>query len=210
MRPIVELSVRIEDRTIESPGSGWYALYTRHQHEKSVAGSLSKKGFETFLPLYSCIHSWADRTKKISLALFPCYVFVRGQFGGQELPILTTPGVHSFVRHAGRAAVIPEVEIDGVRRMIASAFYVEPHPFLQCGDWVRVKSGPLAGLEGILHSKKNSWRLVLSVELLERSVAVEVDADSVERVAKRKRPAATALSANEPAIWRAGRKRSQF
>jgi transcription antitermination factor NusG len=195
---------------IESPKLGWYALYTRHQHEKSVAAGLSGRGFETFLPLYTSMHCWADRTKEVSLALFPCYVFVRGKFGGQELPILTTPGVHSFVRHAGRAAMIPEVEIDGVRRMIESSLRVEPHPFLQVGDWVRVKSGPLAGQEGILLSKKKSWRLVVSVELLGRSVAVEVDGYSIERVAGRKQAAASVLSVGEPATWPASRKWSQL
>ena len=170
---------------VENPELAWYALYTRHQHEKTVARALSRKGFETFLPLYACDHRWADRTKEVSLPLFPCYVFVRGRFVGYELQIVSTPGVYAFLLCAGRAAMIPDAEIDGVRRMVEGSLRIEPHPFLKCGDWVRIKCGLLAGLEGILYRKKNLYRLVLSVELLQKSVAVEVDASMVERVARR-------------------------
>ena len=159
----------------------WYALYTRHQHEKSVALALSQKGIETFLPLYTT-RSWADREKNISLPLFPCYVFVRGNFTGQELQILLTPGVHDFVRSFGHISVIPAIDIDAVRRMVQSSLRIAPHPFLKLGAWVRIKSGPLTGLEGILHHKKNLYRLVRSMELLQRSVAVELDVDAVERI----------------------------
>jgi len=160
------------------PGA-WYALYTRHQHEKAVAHILSNKGLEIFLPLYTVAHRWQDRTKQLSLPLFPCYVFLRGGLD-RRLQVLTTPGLYSIVGCAGRPAVIPEVEIDAVRRVVESYLRVEPHPFLRCGGWVRVKSGPLLGLEGILVRKKNDFRLVLSVELLGRSAAVEVDVWMVE------------------------------
>jgi transcription antitermination factor NusG len=163
------------------PGAS-YALYTRHQHEKAVAHILSNKGFEIFLPLYTVAHRWQDRTKQLSLPLFPCYVFLRGGLD-RRLQVLTTPGVYSIVGCAGRPAVIPEIEIDAVRRAVESYLRVEPYPFLKCGDWVRVKSGPLLGLEGILVRKKNLFRLVLSVELLGRSAAVEVDVCMVERLA---------------------------
>jgi len=175
--------------------AAWYAIYTRHQHEKAVAQILSNKGLEIFLPLYRVAHRWQDRTKQLSLPLFPCYLFLRGGLD-RRLQILTTPGVHTIVGWAGRPAVIPEVEIDAVRRAVESFLRVEPHPFLKCGDWVRVKSGPLQGLEGILVRKKNLFRLVLSVELLGRSVAVEVDACMVERVAT---PAAATVSQWLPA-----------
>ena len=171
--------------SIESQGLVWYALYTRHQHEKSVAESIRRTGVETFLPLYSCAHRWADRTKEILLPLFPRYVFVRGGVVGQDLQILRTPGVYDFVRHLGRAAPIPEVEIESVRRLLESSLRIDPHPFLKRGDWVRVKSGPLLGLEGILLRKKNLYRFVLSVDLLQKSVSVEVDATTVERTPKK-------------------------
>jgi|SRR5438552_4468927 len=165
------------------PDSAWYALYTRHQHEKTVARLLSGKGFETFLPLYTAAHRWKDRTKLVSLPLFPCYVFLHGQTQ-RRLDILTTPGIHSLLSVEGRPAPISDAEIDAIRQMIESKVAVEPYPFLKSGDWIRIKSGPLAGIEGILVRKKNQLRLVVSVELLQKSVAVEVDASAVERVTR--------------------------
>ena len=165
------------------PGLLWYAVHTNHQHEKLVARILTQKGFDVFLPLYDVAHRWKDRTKQLSLPLFPCYVFVQGGLD-RRLQVLETPGVHGFVGWSGRAAPIPEEEIDAVLRTIESSLKVEPHPFLKCGDWVRVRSGALEGIEGILVRKKNLFRLVLSVEMLQKSVAVEVDITTVERVTK--------------------------
>ena len=159
----------------------WYALYTRHQHENTVAQILTNKGYEVFLPLYSVAHRWQDRTKQLRLPLFPCYVFLRGTFGGW-LHVLTTPGVHTIVGWGGRPAVIPEVEIEAVRQVVNSSLRFEPHPFLKCGDRVRIKSGPLRGLEGILVRKKNLFRLVITVEMLGKSAAVEIDTCSLERL----------------------------
>jgi len=158
----------------------WYALYTRHQHEKTVAHILSRKGFEVFLPLYTTVHRWKDRQKRLSLPLYPSYVFLRDSLE-RKLQILTTPGLHSIVGTADGPQPIPDYEIDAVKRVIESSVAVEPHPFLQCGDRVRVLGGPLEGIEGILVRKKNSFRLVLSVEMLMKSIAVEVDASLVER-----------------------------
>ncbi|MGO9269420.1 MAG: UpxY family transcription antiterminator [Terriglobia bacterium] len=165
-----------------APSYGWHALYTRHQHEKVVAGILTHKGVEVFLPLYTAAHRWKDRTKQLSLPLFPCYVFVRDGLD-RQLQILTTPGVFSFVG-GSRPAQIPETDMEALFKMVASSLRVEPHPFLKCGDWVRVKFGPLEGIEGILLRKKNLFRLVLSVEMLQKAVAVEVDISMVERVAR--------------------------
>jgi len=163
--------------------AGWLAIHTRHQHEKMVARSLAFKGFEVFLPLYTRIRQWSDRTKELSAPLFPGYVFLRGHLE-QEIRILTTPGVLGLVGFGGVPAIIPEVEIEAVRQAIARRVQVEPYPFLKCGDWVRVKSGPLEGLEGILVRYKRQFRLVLSVQLIQKSVAVEVDVWMVERVPK--------------------------
>ena len=161
--------------------SAWHAVYTRHQHEKTVAQSLERKQFEVFLPLYSVTRRWKDRTKGISVPLFPCYVFLRGYLK-HSYDVLSTPGVNCVLSTGGQPASIPEAEIDAIRRVVATTLLTEPYPFLRCGDKVRVKSGPLAGIEGILIRKKTSLRLVLSVSLLERSVAVEVDGLDVERV----------------------------
>lgn len=160
----------------------WYALYTRHQHEKAVALALINKGFEAFLPLYNVTHRWKDRTKQLSVPLFPCYVFLCTR-DHAWLPVLTTPGVHMVVGYSGQPAAIPEAEIDAIRRAVECSNHVEPHPFLKCGDWVRVKSGPMEGTEGILVRKKSHFRLVLSVEMLGKSVSLEVDVATVERTA---------------------------
>jgi len=162
----------------------WHALYTRHQHEKAVAHILSSKEFEVFLPLYSTVHRWKDRDKQLWLPLFPCYVFLKGGLR-RQLDILTTPGVHSVLSSAGRFADIPEEEINAVRQMVESSTRLEPHPFMKFGDRVRVKSGPLTGIEGILIRKKNQFRLVVSVEIMGKSAATEVDASIVERVNSR-------------------------
>jgi transcription antitermination factor NusG len=115
------------------------------------------------------------------LPLFPCYVFINADLE-RRLAIMMTPGVHSLVSNAGEPAAIPSEEIDAVRRAVESGARVEPHPLLKCDDWVRVKCGPLAGIEGVLVRKKNLYRLVLSVEMLGKAVAVEVDAFLIERV----------------------------
>ena len=159
----------------------WCAIYTRHQHEKAIAQILSAKGLEVFLPLYKATRRWKDRTMHLSLPLFPCYLFLRGM-KERRLDVVTTPGIVSILSFNGEVATVPESEIESVRRVVEWGNRVEPHPFLRCGDRVRVISGPLQGLEGILVRKKNLYRLVLSVEILERSAAVEVDVSAVERV----------------------------
>ena len=177
----------------------WYAVYTRHQHEKTIARLLEGKGFETFLPLYAAVHRWKNGVKQLSLPLFPCYVFLRGPVN-RWLPILTTPGIHTIVGFGGQPAMIPRSEIEAIRRVVESPLKAEPHPFIKCGDRVRIKAGPLQGLEGVLLRKKNLCKLLLSVEMLERSVAVEVDAFMVERVyASKPRLAPLWLPTNAPA-----------
>jgi len=161
--------------------SAWWALYTRHQHEKVVAEMLSTKGFETFLPLYESVRRWKDRKKLLSLPLFPCYVFVRGGWD-RKLQIVTTPGVHMILYHGERVATIPEAEMEAIQRAVGGSLHVEPHPFLKCGERVRVLRGALEGVEGILIRKKNLYRLVLSVDMLAQSVGVEIDASDVEPV----------------------------
>lgn len=156
----------------------WCAVYTRHQHEASVSEMLQTKGFEVFLPLYSSLRRWKDRKKLLSLPLFPCYVFVRGVLE-RRLPVLTTPGVHMIINCGERVATIPDEEIEAIRRTVEGQFRVEPHPFLRCGERVRVVRGSLEGVEGVLTRKKNLYRLVLSVEMLAQSVAVEIDAMDV-------------------------------
>lgn len=164
--------------------SDWWALYTRHQHEKVVADMLMAKGFEVFLPLYESVRRWKDRSKVLSLPLFPCYVFVRGGLN-RRLQVVTTPGVHMILNRGENVATIPEDEIQAIRLTVEGHYHVEPYPFLKCGERVRVTRGTLEGVEGVLVRKKNMYRLVLSVEMLAQSVAVEINGADVEPVQTR-------------------------
>lgn len=165
-------------------GAQWCAVYTRHQHERSIGEMLEAKGFEVFLPLYESTRRWKDRQKVLTLPLFPCYVFVRGAHE-RRLPVLSTPGVHMLISCGERVATVPDAEIEAIRRTVEGPFSVEPHPFLHCGERVRVSRGSLEGVEGVLTRKKNLYRLVLSVEMLAQSVAVEIDALDVVSVVKK-------------------------
>jgi transcription antitermination factor NusG len=171
------------DQAKENNGrADWYAIYTRHQHEKTVADSLSNAGIEVFLPQYRAIRQWKDRTKHLMMPLFPCYVFLHGGLD-RRLKVLSTPGVFCIVSSGARPAAIAETEMEAIRKAVTSNLLVEPYPFLQCGDRVRIRTGALAGVEGLLVRKRNSCRLVLSATLLGKSIAVEVDARCVEPVA---------------------------
>lgn len=176
-----ELEMQAAD-TLESgiaDASPWWAVYTRHQHEKVVADMLSAKGFQVFLPLYESTRRWKDRRMVLSLPLFPCYVFVRGGMD-RKLQVVTTPGIHMILYRGEQIAVIPDQEIQSIQRVVDGPSSVEPHPFLKCGTRVRVIRGSLEGVEGILTRKKNLFRLVISVDMLAQSVAVEVHASDVE------------------------------
>lgn len=191
-------SLTIDGRSCED--TAWSALYTRHQHEKTVAQTLSIKGFEVFLPLYNSMRRWKDRNKVLSLPLFPCYLFVRGG-ATRRLQILTTPGVHMMICSGDHVAVVPEEEIEAIRRAVDGPYRIEPHPFLKCGERVRIKRGTLEGVEGILVRKKNLCRLILSVDMLAQSVAVEIDASAVEPVDTR----SMAEALQKPAVTADGR-----
>lgn len=175
----------IEEAECGDGSLAWWAVYTRHQHERAVAEVLENKGFEVFLPLYDSIRRWKDRSKMLSLPLFPCYVFVRGG-QARRLHVVTTPGIHNVLFQGDRIATIPNEEIEGIRKAVSSRCSVEPYPFLRCGETVRVVRGSLEGVRGKLVRKKSLYRLVLSVEMLAQSVAVEIDAADVEPVDQRK------------------------
>ena len=152
----------------------WSALHTRYQHERTVETLLVAKGFETFLPTYERVRRWKDRNKRIAEALFPGYLFV-ANVHDRRLKVLGTPGVCDLVSVAGIPATIPNHEIEAIRRSVADPSKVAPHPFLKGGDLLRVEWGPLAGVEGILVRAKDAFRLVVSIEILGRAAAVEID-----------------------------------
>lgn len=159
----------------------WYAIYTKFQHEKSAAGFLEKKDFEVFLPVYRAAHQWCDRHQLVTLPLFPCYLFLRTSVD-RKLEVLRTGGVRWFVENANRACEISDQEINTLRRVCSLGAGVLPHPFLRQGDQVRVRTGPLAGTDGIFVRTKNQYRVVISVELLRKGVSVEVARGDIERI----------------------------
>lgn len=190
------MRTRATELLVEGEGSepnAWYAAYTKHQHEKQASNAFAQKGFEVFLPLYKAAHQWKDRTKTVSLPIFPCYVFLRTTLD-RKLEILTTPGVFWLVGNAGRACPIPEIEIEAIRRITRSGAAIEPHSYLKCGENVRIQSGPLTGIKGILTRVKNRYRVVISVELLQKAVAVEVDSEIVEPVCNFKPGASSTMA----------------
>lgn len=159
----------------------WYGVRTRSNHEKVASIALKERGFTEYLPVYRCRKRWSDRTVEAEKPLFPGYVFCRFDFS-KRLPIVTTPGVVSVVGFGREPAPIEELEIEAVRAILNSALPAEPCPFVREGERICVTSGPLRGLEGILLRKKSSWRMVVSITMLQRSVSVEIDRDRIATI----------------------------
>jgi transcription antitermination factor NusG len=157
----------------------WYAAYTSANHEKKVREQLELRRVESFLPLYESVRRWKDRRMRLQLPLFPGYVFA--QLAPQDrLHVLQVPGLVRLVGFNGHPTPLPDEEIEVLRRGLASGVLAEPHPFLTVGQRVRVRTGPLLGLQGILIRRRNKVRFVISVELILRSMAVEVDESDLE------------------------------
>jgi transcription termination/antitermination protein NusG len=160
----------------------WYAVYTRSRHEKRIKEQLEGMSFESFLPLYEAVHRWKDRRVRVSLPVFPGYVFVRIALPELRRPVVRVPGVVNLVGRPGCPTPIEDQEIEALRVCFLCGHSLAPHPYLTVGRRVRVRSGPLADVEGILLRKKGKSRLILSVKLIGRSVAVEVDACDVAAI----------------------------
>jgi transcription antitermination factor NusG len=163
---------------VESARERWYALWVRSRHEHTVAAQLNARQHEVFLPLFSARHKWADRWKTVSLPLFPGYVFSRFDVAKRS-SVLSASGVIDIVRIGTEPAEIDPAEIEAVQTVVKSSLFAEPYPQLVKGQRVTVSGGPLNGVPGTLIEVRNSLRLVVSVELLNRSVSVEVDRDWV-------------------------------
>lgn len=153
----------------------WYALQVRSRYEISVARQLRGMGYEEFLPLYDCRKRWSDRVKQVQAPLFPGYLFCRFELQNR-LPILKTPGVIQVVGSNRLPIPVDDDEIKAIQILATSGIPNQPCPFVRVGERVRIESGPLRGLEGVLVEIKGDRRLILSVSLLQRSVAVEMDA----------------------------------
>jgi transcription antitermination factor NusG len=152
----------------------WYAAYTSANHEKRVAHELGRRSVECYLPLYGSVRRWKDRRVRLELPLFPGYVFVRMAIA-ERLRVLQVPGVARLVGFEGHPAAVPDEDITAIRACLAGGHALLPHRYLGRGQRVRVLSGPLAGLTGVVVRQKKQARLVLSFDLLMRSVAVELE-----------------------------------
>ena len=152
----------------------WFAVRVRSNHERVTAIHLGERGYEEFTPSYKIERRWSDRKKEIEQFLFPGYVFCRVN-PQDRLPVLTTPGVVGLVGCGKIPTPIPDHEVERIRRMVQSGLLVTPWPFLEVGQTVLIERGPLAGVEGILEEVKGKCRLIVSINLLRRSVGAEVD-----------------------------------
>jgi transcription antitermination factor NusG len=157
----------------------WYAVYTCANHEKRIVTQFDERSIENFLPLYETVRRWKDRRMRIALPLFPGYIFVRHSLR-KRLDILQVPGVVRLVGFNNVAAPLPIEDIETLRNGLTRAYDAKPHPYLTIGRRVRVVHGPFDGLEGILLRRRGRLRVVLSIHLIMRSVAVDVDVADVQ------------------------------
>jgi transcription termination/antitermination protein NusG len=168
---------------VETETENWYGLHTRARHEKIVAQRLEETGVTTFLPLVTEVHHWSDRKKSVQMPLFSCYVFARfAPNRSDRLRVLRVDGVFGLVGARGEGAPIPDGQINAVRSLVEGQLPWSSHPFLKIGQRVRIRSGALDGLEGILVARNGDRTLVISVDAIQRSLAVRVEGYEVEPV----------------------------
>jgi transcription termination/antitermination protein NusG len=168
---------------VGSERENWYALLTKPRHEKLVSERLTERGVETFLPLVTEVHRWSDRNKVVQLPLFSCYVFARFVANRADcLRVLRVNGVLQLLGSRGEGTPIPNEQIDAVRTLVESPIPWSAYPFLQIGQRVRIRGGALDGVQGILLSRAGNSTLVISVDLIQRSLAVRVEGYQVEAV----------------------------
>jgi transcription antitermination factor NusG len=169
---------------IAAPGiEHWYAVHTRARHERVVVQRLREQGVNTFLPLVTEVHRWSDRRKSVELPLFGCYVFVKlAPTGEDRLRVLRIDGVFRFVGARGLGTPIAESQIEAVRTLVGQQVPWSAHPFLQIGQRVRVRGGSLDGVEGILLARNDDNTLVVSIDAIQRSLAVRIEGYDVEPI----------------------------
>lgn len=160
----------------------WHALTVTHKHERTACNHLQYRGLEGFSPVWRARRRWSDRVKELEVALFPGYVFCRFP-QAERARVLSTPGVTSIVSFGKTPGIVEEEEIAAVRAIVASGLPAQPWPYLRAGQRVRVEQGCLQGLTGTLVRSRDDFRVVVNVELLQRSVAVEIDRRSLTPLA---------------------------
>ena len=169
--------------SFQGEAENWYALHTRPRHEKIVTQRLEERGVTTFLPLLTQVHRWSDRKKKVELPLFSCYVFARFAPNRDErLRVLRVEGVFSLVGAQGEGAPIPIDQIEAIRNLMECGVSWASHPYLKIGQRVRIRSGALDGMEGILLSRNGDQSLVISIDAIQRSLSVRVEGYEVEAI----------------------------
>ena len=176
----------------------WFALQVNCRKESAVASQIEGRGLECFLPTYKSFRKWSDRTKEVQQALFPGYLFCRFDYANRQ-PVVTASGVVQIVGNGRVAVPLPDLEIEALQVAVNSGIPSQPWPYLSIGERVRVNYGHLSGLEGMLINFKGNHRVVLSVTLLQRSVAMEVDLSWVTPVSEHREhriPAAAACPGN--------------
>src|ERR1700674_2451339 len=163
--------------------SNWYAIHTMARHEKWIAQQLQEKRVFTFLPLLQQIHRWSDRRSRVEVPMFSCYAFVRmAQTTEERLMVLRTPGVLGFVGSERQGTPIPDEQIENLQRAIREKIPCAVHPFISAGQRVRIRGGSLNGVEGILVRQFGEQSVIVSVELLRRSVSIRVKGYDIELV----------------------------
>jgi len=182
VQPIAdELNTASAGRELEA--LAWFAVQTRPRHEKKVSAELQEKGVSAFLPLISSKRQWSDRSRVVELPLFPQYVFVRiAQTLHTRVSVLRTNGVTNFVGTRGIGVAIPDEQIERVQTVVTRGIPATPHAFLNVGKRIRIRGGALDGLQGILTAVNGDQTLVVSVELIQRSIAIRIAGFSVEPV----------------------------
>jgi transcription antitermination factor NusG len=176
----MNLEIQSRSDLIETPSS-WYAVHTQARHEKVVAQRLAEQGLTTFLPLVTSIHSWSDRKKKVELPLFSCYVFARIQPNNEyRNRVCRTAGVFGIVGTRGEGTPIPNHEIESVRGFLNENLPWSVYPFLKIGQRVRICGGSMDGVEGRLVARNGERTLIISVNVIQRSLAVRIEGYNVE------------------------------
>src|SRR6202140_3443037 len=161
----------------------WYALHTRVRHEKSVERRLRDRGVEVFLPTTLEVHRWSDRKKKVEVPLFSCYVFVRCALSAEDRArVYQVDSVHGFVGSRGASLPIPDEQIESIQRVLTQTAPWRSYPFLKVGQRVRVRGGAMDGVEGVFLSENGDHSLIISVDAIQRSMAVRIDGYDIEPV----------------------------
>ena len=161
----------------------WFAVQTLARHEKKVEGQLLDKHIFTYLPLLQKVQQWSDRRKEVQVPLFGCYLFVRiPRFWETRLQVLKTPGVLGFVGSEGQGTAIPDEEVESIRVILREKVPYGLHPFVRAGMKVRIRGGSLDGVEGILVGQNRDQSVVVSVELLQRSLAIRVEGYQIDLI----------------------------